>query len=59
MINSSIVKGKCSIKIMFSVFLLKLVFYDKLRNYIKIIDFNENIIDMVFEFCLEEVNGVY
>lgn len=64
MTNSSTAKGKCSIKIMPSVSLPKLVPYDKLRNYIKTIDFNENIIDMVPEFCSglpdsEEVNGAY
>lgn len=64
MTNSSTAKGKCSIKIMPSVSLPKLVPYDKLIKYIKTIDFNENIIDMAPEFCTglpnsEEVNGAY
>lgn len=38
---------------MFGVVLFKFLFYDKLINYIKIIDFNENIKDIVFEFCFD------
>ena len=64
MTNRSTAKGKCSIKIMPGVSFPKLVPYDKLINYIKTIDFNENIVDMVPEFCFglpnsEEVNGAY
>ena len=64
MTNSSTAKGKCSIKIMPSVSLPKLVPYNKLINYIKTIDFNVNTIDMAPEFCTglpnsEEVNGAY
>ena len=45
------------------VSLPKLVPYDKI-NYIKTIDFNENIVDMAPEFCSglpnsEDVNGAY
>ena len=46
------------------VCLPKLMPYDKLINYIKTIDFNENIVDMAPEFCSglpngEDVNGAY
>ena len=63
MTNHSTAKGKCSIKIMPGVSLPKLVPYDKI-NYIKTIDFNENIVDMAPEFCSglpnsEDVNGAY
>ena len=42
----------------------KLMPYDKLLNYIKTINFNENIVDMAPEFCSglpnsEDVNGAY
>ena len=49
---------------MSGVALPKLLPYDKLINYIKTIDFNENIKDMAPEFCSDlddsdVVNGAY
>ncbi|CAH3162405.1 unnamed protein product [Porites lobata] len=44
-------KQRAGLKFMSGVSLPKLLLYDKLINYIKTIDFNENIKDMAPEFC--------
>ena len=62
MSSSNAGKGKCIVKFMHCVTLPKLIPYDKLINYIKTIDFNENITDIAPGFCSdlpdnERVNG--
>ncbi|CAH3110588.1 unnamed protein product [Porites lobata] len=57
-------KQRAGLKFMSGVSLPKLLPYDKLINYIKTIDFNENIKDMAPEFCSDMddsdvVNGAY
>ena len=57
-------KQRAGLKFVSGVALPKLLPYDKLINYIKTIDFNENIKDMAPEFCSDMdnsdvVNGAY
>lgn len=57
-------KERAGLRFMSGVALPKLLPYDKLINYIKTIDFNENIKDMAPEFCSDMddsdvVNGAY